>query len=206
MASLSKIGRKIPFWKNIFRPRFRSFLFDQKYRMVPAFEIGGRRYFMFDSQTDAPTGRQMASLAIYNEMNMRCTREYLELHTQAMEKLLNPKKGTSIPMTTIGQLNVNLKERLELMPLPEFIWKLGSVVFIDEHENPYSYDYELNAEKIKFWKEAGMNIDFFSKTPLAQSVPWLLDSQNDSQTYTGIGEAVEKIHRQLLTSILSETT
>jgi len=202
MASLSKIGRKIPFWKNIFRPSFKSVLFDKKYLMVPAFEIGGRRYFMFDSQTDAPTGRQMASLAIYNEMNMRCTREYLELHTRAMEKLLSdPKK---INVTVIGQLNVNLKERLDLMPLPEFVWKLGSVVFLDEHENPYTYDYELNEEKIKFWKGAGMSVDFFSKTPLAQSVPWLQESQNGSQDYTGIGEAVEKIHRQALTSVLSD--
>lgn len=204
MVSQGKTGQRKTLLQRILRPPFRSFLLENKFKMVPAFEIGGHRYFMFESQTDAPTGRQMASLAIYNEMNMRCTRDYLDSHTKAMDKLLNPPKGQSINLTTIGQLNVNLKERLALMPMPEFIWKLGSVVFIDEHENPYTYDYAVNDEKIKFWQEAGMKIDFFSQTPLASSVPWLTELQNDSRDYTGIQKAVEKIHQQLLTGILSE--
>lgn len=204
MAQPLKAGVRQGLWARIFRPQFRSFIFDKKYKMIPAFEIGGKRYFMFDSQTDAPTGRQIASLAIYNEMNMRCTREYLKDHTTAMEKLLNPPKGKSINLTYISQLNINLAERLDLMVPEHFIWKLGSVVFMEEHENPYTYDYEFNAAKIEFWKEAGMTVDFFSQTPLAISVPWLADSPYGSKVYTGIAEAVEKIHQSALTKVLLE--
>lgn len=203
MASPSKIGRKIPFWKTIFRPQFRPFLLENEYKMIPAFEVGGRRYFMFESQSDAPTGRQLASLAVYNEMSMRCTREYLELHVRAMEKILNPA-DKKINLTAVGQLNVNLKERLALMPLPEFVWKLGSVVFIDENENPFTYDYALNDEKIKFWKDNGLDVNFFFQTPLMKLVPWLQESQNGSQDYTGIQTIVEKIHRDFLTGVLSD--
>ena len=84
---------------------------------------------MFDNAFEVPTGRMFAALAIYTEMEMRCDKEYLEAHTRAMEKLLNPA-DRKINISYISQLNINLKERLELMPLPEFIYKLASVIFL----------------------------------------------------------------------------
>lgn len=92
------------------------------------------------------------------------------------------------------------------MPPEEFVWKLGSVVFIEEHEDPCGYNYEANMQKIAFWKEAGMTVDFFSQTPLATSVPWLAESPENLKVYLGLAEKVERIHRAALTGILSETT
>jgi hypothetical protein len=100
--------------KRLFRRKFKKFLVDEKYRVVEAFKVNGTTYFMFDNAFETPTGRMLAALAIQGEMEMRCDREYLELHTKAMEKILNPE-SKKINLSYIVLLNMNLKERLELV-------------------------------------------------------------------------------------------
>jgi len=102
------------------------------------------------------------------------------------------------------QLNVNLKERIELMAMPEYIYKLASVIFFDETESLYSYDYDYNKQKIEKWKAAGGTLDFFSRTPLAELVPSLNMPDNDIQTYLTVTKMVAETHRLLHTDILSE--
>ena len=189
--------------KSLFQRKLRTRLINNKYREVEAFRLGGKPYFMFDSQFEVPTGRQMAALAVYEEMNMRCTREYLELHTRAMDKILDLKKLSIKECTYIAQLNSNLKERLELMPLPDFIYKLASVVFFDDSESRFNYDFEYAEKKIKIWKEAGGTLDFFLKTPLKNLIPSLTMPEENSQIYFQVAKAIDKIHHKVLTDILS---
>jgi hypothetical protein len=179
-------------------------LLEDKYRLVEAFRIGGTRYWMFDSQFDAPTGRQLAALAVYREMEMRCDREYLKKHCEAMDRVLSDK--TKISLQYIVRLNANMQERLEMMPLPDYVYKLASVVFFDETESPYSYDYEYADKKIAKWKEAGGTLDFFMRTPLRDLMPSSIIPEGSSGIYTEIARRIDRTHRQLLTDILSEKT
>lgn len=188
--------------RNIFKPPFRAYLLDEKYRVIPAFECGGEQFYMFDSQMEVPTGRQFTSLTFYAEMDCRVDREYLEMHTKAMDKVLSDPKKLSIGI--IAQLNVHLKERLDLMIPPEFIYKLASVVFFTKDESLYKYDFEYNKKKIQRWKEAGATLDFFLKTPLTTLIPSLKSHEKASPIYLGIAEAVAETHRQHLTDILSD--
>jgi hypothetical protein len=202
MASRLNLTRLLRGFRSIFRKPFRSFLLEQKYRVIPAFELHGKRYFMFADQTEVPTGRQFAALMVYNEMEMRCDRSYLELHCKAMDKLLgDPKK---IHIGYISQLNANLKDRLELMVVPDFIYKLASVVFFDQSESPYQYDSKYNEDKIAGWKKDSATLDFFLRTPLTRLVPFLKAQEGVSPIYSVIAEQVEEIHHKLLTDILSE--
>lgn len=188
--------------RRIFKKRFRTYLLENKYKVIPAFEYGGVRYYMFDQQTEVPTGRQFAALTIYNEMDMRCSRDYLEQHCRAMEKIISdPKK---IHIGYIAQLNMNLKERLGLMAMPEFIYKLASVVFFDDTESPYRYDEKYNEKKIASWKQNPDMLDFFLKTPLYELVPSLNSQAKISKTFLEITEKAAEIHRKHLTAILSE--
>lgn len=188
--------------KSIFRKKLRTHLLEQKYKVVEAFKIGGKVYFMFDNQFEVPTGRQMAALAVYNEMQMNCDKEYLQMHAKAMKKVLSdPKK---INLSVILQLNMHLEERLELMTMPDFVYKLASVVFFDESESPYNYDYEYCEKKIKYWKESGGTLDFFLKTPLKDLIPSLNMQGKDSKTYFQVASQIDQIHRRHLTDILSE--
>lgn len=193
---------KLSFWKRIFRRKFQSYLLENKYTVEPAFELGGKRYFQFSNQEEVPTGRQFAALMIYNEMDMRVTREYLELHTKAFDKVVSdPKK---IHLGYLIQMNENLKDRLNLMITPDFIYKLASVVYFDGDESPYRYDLDYNDAKIKQWKKDGRTYDFFLRRRLLDLVPFLAAQEGVSDIYSQIAEQVEGIHHKLLTDILSD--
>lgn len=188
-------------WRKLFRKRFRSKLLDGKYRIVEAFQLGGTTYYMFDQSEEVPTGRMLAALAVYTEMEMKCDKEYLELHTKAMEKLLSdPKK---INISYIVQINMNLKERLELMPLPDFVYKLASVIFFDKTESPYSYSFEYNKKKIEQWKKSGDTLDFFLSRLSSELIPSLRPATGNSNTFFRVAEQVAGIHLTDLTKILS---
>lgn len=186
----------------MFKHKLKPYLVDDKYKVTPAFSIGGTDYWMFDSTNEVPTGRFFAAMGVYAEMEMNCDKSYLESHTKAMEKLLSdPKK---INLTYIMQLNINLKERLELMPFPEYIYKLASVIFFDKTESLYSYDYDYNKKKIEMWKASGGSLDFFSRTPLKELVPSLTMPERDTQTYLTVSRQVAEIHHRHLTDILQD--
>jgi hypothetical protein len=188
-------------WRKPFRKRFRSRLLDGKYKVVQAFQLGGTTYYMFDQTAEVPTGRMLAALAIYTELEMKVDKAYLELHTRAMEKLLSdPKK---INVMYIAQLNLNLKERLELMPLPDFVYKLASVVFFDETESPYSYSFEYNYKKIEEWKKSGDTLDFFLSRLSSELIPSLKPATGSTRMFFQVAEQVAGIHLTDLTKILS---
>ncbi len=188
--------------RRFFQHKLKPYLVDEKYKVIPAFSLGGVDYWMFDSTTDVPTGRFFAAMGIYAEMEMNCDKEYLETHVKAMDKILSdPKK---IAMKHVLQLNTNLKERLDLMPMQDYIYKLASVIFFDKTESLYSYDYDYNAAKIKTWKAAGGTLGFFSATPLKELVPSLSLPEKDTQTYLSVTKLINETHQATLTNILQE--
>jgi|ERR1051325_4222238 hypothetical protein len=188
-------------WRKLFRKRFRSRLLDDRYKVIEAFQLGGTTYYMFDQTAEVPTGRMLAALAVYAEMDMKVDKEYLELHTRAMDKLLSdPKK---INVMYIAQLNLNLKERLELMPLPDFVYKLASVIFFDETESPYSYSFDYNKKKIEHWKKSGDTLDFFLSRLSSELIPSLKPVTENTNTFFRVAEQVAGIHLTDLTKILS---
>ncbi len=195
---------KIPWtrrFRGLFRRKLKPYLVDAKYKVIPAFSLAGTDYWMYDSAMEIPTGRFFAAMGVYAEMEMNCGKEYLAAHCKAMEKLLSdPKK---ISLQYIMQLNINLKERLELMPMPDYVYKLASVIFFDKTESLYSYDYDYNKLKIEKWKAAGGTLDFFSKTPLRELIPSLSMPERDTQTYLTVSKMVSEIHQALHTDILS---
>ncbi len=188
-------------WRKLFRKRFHSRLLDGRYKLVEAFQLGGTTYYMFDQTAEVPTGRMLAALAVYTELEMKVDKEYLDLHTRAMEKLLSdPKK---INVMYIAQLNLNLRERLELMPLPDFVYKLASVIFFDKTESPYSYSFEYNKKKIAEWKKSGDTLDFFLSRLSSELIPSLRPATGNTKMFFQVAEQVTGIHLTDLTKILS---
>jgi len=186
----------------IFRSTFKPFLLKDKYRIVPAFRCGGKEYFMFEDQNHVPTGRQLAAVMVYNEMQMKVDRDYLLMHVKAMKKILsNPR---AIDMTSIMKLNVHMEERLGLMVLPDFVYKLASVVFFDRDEPMYDYDLAYNEKKIEAWKADKDMLDFFLQTPVRNLIPSWDEQPGDMKTYLNLANQIAKIHQLHLTDILSE--
>lgn len=179
-------------------------MLNDQYKVVEAFKLDGTTYLMFDDQFKIPTGRGLCALTIYEEFNMRATREYLESHTKAMEILLSdPKK---INIQAIAVINKNLQERLGLALFPDHVYKLASVIFFDKTESPYNYDYAYNEKKIAKWKAAGGTLDFFLKTPLRDLIPSLKLPDGSAETYFRVADQVDQLHRTDLQSVLSGKT
>lgn len=185
----------------MFQHKLKPYLVENKYRVIPAFSMGGTDYWCFDNTHEVPTGRMIAALAIYTELEMKCDAKYLDLHTKAMEKLLSdPRK---INISAIVQLNINMKERLGLAPFPDHIYKMASVIFFDKNESLFSYDYAYNAKKIEQWKAGEGSLDFFSQTQLAALIPSLKQPGKDLYMYSQVTEMIDKAHRTLLHDLTS---
>jgi len=176
-------------------------MLQEQYKVVEAFRKDGHTYFHFDDQFKIPTGRGLCALTVYEEFNMRCTREYLELHVKAFEVILN---SNPVKLTVLAKINQNLKERLQLALFPDHIYKLASVVFFDETESPYNYDYAYNAKKIENWKASGGMLDFFLKTPLKDLIPYLKLPKGSADQYFQVATAVDNLHLTDLREVLSK--
>lgn len=173
---------------------------DEGVRIVEAFVIDGMKYFQFADPFNITQGRYFATIAAYEELQMRCDREYLELHTNAMENILNQPK---IKMTYLVQMNQNLKERLTLMPTADFIYKLASVLFWDETESEHIHDYQYAEKKIARWKKDKTVLDFFLSRPLKTLMPSLNMPTENSPMFLEVAEKLNAIHRQYITAVQS---
>lgn len=156
-----------------------------------AFTLAGRDYFWCPDQSEMPVSRGLAALAIYEEMRMGVTKEYIQKHVEEVRALLKGK--ASLDISRLVRLNDNLGDRAKLMVLPEYIYKLASVVFIEQSESPYSYDWKFNAEKIKLFKEHG-DLDFFLSTPLGKLIPLSEQPRGDMQSYFRVAEEIDRQH------------
>ncbi len=188
----------------IFRKQTTSFLIDGKYRAEIAFIHKGVEYFWYPNQLELPAGRAFAALSIYEEMKMKVDAEYLDLHCRAVDKILSDPKRINIG--ALALIHRNLKERSELMFMPDYIYKLASVVFFTKDESTFNYDYKLNEKKIEAWKKDGLTLDFFLTTPLNQLIPFYTLPEADIQKYSAVADELNKIHRKDIMEILSNNS
>lgn len=193
------------FW-NLFKIKPKKFLVkshlsDEKFTIVEAFTLNGKRYFMYEDSTKVPSGRGLFALAIYEEMNQRCTRDMLKDFVRAFEIVMN---SNPVKLTVLAQLISTIKERLDMAVMPDYVYKLASVIFFDETESPISYDYQYNNKKIEEWKVSGGTLDFFMKTPLKDLIPSLQLAGGNAETYFRVAEMVNDLHHTNLQEVLSK--
>lgn len=188
------------FLKKIFQKKPKVIVLDQKYRVIEAFELRGEKYFMFDDAFKIPSARAMSALVIYEEFRMRVNKEYLDKHIRAMEIILSdPKK---IDIQAIAVMNKNLKERGNLAPMPDYIYRLASVMYFDSSESPYTYDFQYNQKKIQKWREAEGTLDFFTRQPMKNLMPFLDSAGDNLSMFFQVGEEVDKLHKKDLQEVL----
>lgn len=167
----------------------------EKYRIEYAFTSGGTKYYRFADISNLPYERGLTALCVYNEVEMRCTREHLMKHVEAVDGLLHEKK---IDIFKIKALNDILKQRLMLTADVELLYKLASVCFFDKTENPAVYEQEYAAKKIAKWRKDAKVTAFFSQTPLLELMPFLRSVGTDLDTYTPLNEELNRLHQEAL--------
>lgn len=171
------------------------------YKIVKAFEFDGKQYFQFEDIFALAYGRGISTSEFYSEFNMRCSREFLQLHCTAISNAINNKQG--IQVSEIVKLTNQLKERLDLIFDVELLYKLASVVYFDENESPYTYDFKYNLQKIAKWKEMKL-ADFFLLVPINELIPLMNLSDEDLNIYTEVSRKINKTHLESISTMLLE--
>ena len=109
-----------------------------------------------------------------------------------MTKMINEGK-----LVNIAQLNIQLEERLTMILDPDIVYKIASVVYFDDSEQPYTYYYKYNQKKIADWKADGVD-GFFLQLPLDNLIPHLRLSEVDLQAYLKVANQINKQHLETI--------
>lgn len=191
--------------KKIFVKIF-PFLFKTQWMVKPEHEVklafihDSVEYFMFVNEQNMPAERAFAAMDVYEELNQRITREYLESYFEAILQATN--KGD---LVKVANLTTFAKQRLDHITNVEILYKLASVLYFTKEENCYRYDYEYNEKKIKGWKQSKDIDGFFLKTPISGFLPSFDGSDLNTQIYTLFQNKEMLKNMDHLLSILSES-
>lgn len=177
---------------------------DSKYIITYSFSLGDRHYFRFDDLLNIGYDRALKTLVYYKEMDMNADREFLKLHTQAIDNILKRASLTIDDLLDVRMLNNQLKQRLELPKEPDLMYKLASVVFFDQHENPQVYEFKYGEKKIAAWKKNASLHDFFLQKPLQELIPYLRYADESLQQYSQMTQRVTQEQLDNLLPLLSE--
>lgn len=138
----------------------------QEVKLEFAFACGNKRYYTFASEMDLPVMRALAAKDIYTELEQGIDREYLENLFTTCEELLD--KGKLSQAAGLIQL---AKARTKHISNLLLLYKLASVLYVEEGENPYKYDWALNEKKIENWLACEEVEVFFSRKPIKKYLP-----------------------------------
>lgn len=182
----------------------KDFFPDAKHIIIYSFTIGDHHYFRFDDPLNTPYDRALKCLVYWKELGMNCDRDFLKAHTMAVDNLMTRMPLTINHLVEMKELNDQLKQRLELPKEPELMYKLASIVFFDQHENPAVYEFKYGINKIKFWKKQTTLTDFFLQMPLQELIPYLKYAGENLLQFSQMIEKVSKTHLDKILLQLSD--
>lgn len=168
---------------------------DTEHRVIPAFECGGVTYYRFEDLNKAPSLRAVMAMQYYREMQQCVDQQYLEDYIIDCEKIFNSSR---VDIYKLKQFLDFLKMRTKIFDL-ELVYRLASVIFFDERENMYNYDYTYNTAKIAKWKKDSTIESFFLSEPIRNLAPFLNGTDVNLAEYYRQVESIkeaEKVERE----------
>lgn len=165
-----------------------------------AFSSGGVDYYRFADAFSLPYERGLMAVSVYNELDMRCSREYLKEHTETVSDILRQKE---IDIFKLNELNEQMKQRLSLVTDVDLMYKLASVAFFDKTENPERYEQSHAEQKIERWKKDNSVSAFFLQRPLRELIPFLENVNVDLDTFTQLNEKINELHLERFRTLQS---
>jgi len=186
---------------NIFKRKPKHKLLDG-HKVIEAFKYQGVQYYELYDIFDIPCERAFALRDYMEELQMRCTREFLQAHVNAVNNILCAPKTINIP--ELAKLNQQLQERLDLIIAPEIVYKIASVYYFDKTENPYTYSYKYGLEKMKKWKQSDM-MDFFLLPPVKKLANLTVLLEDDLRVYLTVAAKMTRKQLDNIFTNLSES-
>lgn len=172
-----------------------------KYPIEYAFTSGGVKYYQFADITNLPYLRGLQALDVYREVECRCSKDFLQSFHDAGKKILHDTK--QIDVYKLNALFEILDQRLHMVTDVDLLYKLASVCYFDEHENPYTYDHAYAEKKIAKWRKDQGVADFFTQKPLRELMPFLSNAGVDLKTYSQISQQINDLHKSSLHTLSS---
>lgn len=168
------------------------------------FTLDGIKHYRYKDISKTNCQRMFAANDYYNELSMKCSREFLKDHCKAMDAILsNPKQ---ISIQDIAELNLQLKERLDMIHESDMIYKISSVIIFDTTENPHDYDFKYGQEKIARFKKASEKDAFFLIKLFKITVGSPSMSDQDLLMYMEVGSKISQEHLDVISTIMSKNT
>jgi hypothetical protein len=153
-----------------------------------AFSLAGRDYYTFTDPFNLPCERAFYALAFYEEFEWRCTRSFLCATLETVVHALTPKhdgKQWSFDPETARKSAANALELMNRVVEPDLVYKLAAVMYFDENEDPYGFDFAYAVKKIERWKRHGAKA-FFLRLPLKDLLPsWTLSGEDLAAMWPG---------------------
>jgi|AntAceMinimDraft_13_1070369.scaffolds.fasta_scaffold35055_2 hypothetical protein len=144
-----------------------------------AFTCGGKNFYHFEDELHYPVERALSATDIYAELEAKMSREYLIALFDELEGYLNSGKLTSAVQTLLFA-----KDRLTHVTHLGLMYKLASVLYIGEDEDPNRYSLSEGEAKIAFWKKHKGVKDFFLSLPIGELLPSFASSEMNLESYT----------------------
>jgi len=171
-----------------------------------AFTLEDKDYFQFSDLNSIPCARGFSAIEYYNELSMRCNRDFLLSHNKAVEDVINNNKD-GIRLTDIIELQKIMTERLEFLHEPQIAAKILSVVFFTIEENPYRHDYTMAAKKAEIFMRVQMDekeFDFFLSIPIVKCLPYISSWSQDLTQYCQTINQITRKHIETISTMLLE--
>jgi hypothetical protein len=134
-----------------------------------AFVSGGKPYYKFVNEQNIPVMRAFKAMDVYNELEMRIDREYLLAFFKTTRKILEHR--TKLDLPAIVQLIVAAEGKMKHITNIDTLYRLASVLYIAENEDPYNWDYEFAEKKIEHWRKNSDVESFFLHSPMSDFLP-----------------------------------
>jgi hypothetical protein len=182
----------------------KEFFPNSKHIIIYAFSLGDYHYFRYDDPLNTPYQRALQCLVYWRELGMNCDADFLLAHTQAFDNVFSATKMTTKDLVALVDLNNQLKARLQLPKEPDLMYKLASVVFFDQKENPENYEFPYGINKIKFWKKNTSLTDFFLQRPIMELIPYLNYAGENLQQFSQMIQEQTAQHSAKISPLLSD--
>lgn len=205
---------KLPTWLSRRKPIHKLFDVKKDHRIVEAFKLYGVQYYHFEDIFNMCAGRAFCAIDYYQELQMKCTREFLQAHIAASNNKINAaieamtvKAGelnldkVLTPLKDNLLLNTQIQERLDMIIDSDTAYKLASVVYFDETESPYGFNYEYAQKKIKAWKKTSA-ADFFLQAPVRDLIPFGDLTKDDLNNYLIVTDKMNQAHLENIFTML----
>lgn len=174
-----------------------------EYPVEAYFKVADVTFFRFCDPNNLPAGRSLAALKYFIQLKTNCDEKFLRYFHSAMESVLQDKE--SINLEKMFELKNILGDRLTWAFHPAIIFKYASVMYLQDGENPYTYDEAFNEKKIEFWKENAGAEAFFLAEPFTNLIPYSKEAVGYVPTYSAVVIEADLLHHRKVLQLLSST-